>query len=358
MKNIDVLSTIEKLCFEHGKLNTIVESSYDAIFEIDKDGFFLYANPALASLFEIKYSECKKYNLFDLLNSTEVMGLCFDLFNGKKNIIKLNLEIPVNKISVKYIELKMVGFSSVNEYHVFGIILDKTDVIRAIKNREYFIDKLYKLIKEIKIETKDAIYYLAKLVEIHDHSTGKHIERIEHYTRALASEYYRKYGETDKYITEDYIEDLAVSSVLHDIGKVAVSDTILLKPGKLTKDEFEVIKQHTEIVGEALKSFKGKKDFLALGREIAIAHHEKWDGTGYPKGLKGEEIPLSARIISLCDVYDALVSNRPYKMAINHEEAIKIIKKEKGKSFDPVLTEIFININEEIDKIRKKFDSD
>jgi response regulator RpfG family c-di-GMP phosphodiesterase len=230
--------------------------------------------------------------------------------------------------------------------------------MRAIKNREYFIDQLNKLIKEIRIETKDAIYYLAKLVEIHDHSTGKHLERIEHYTRTLATEYYKKFGEVDKYITTEYVEDLAVSSVLHDIGKVAVSDTILLKPGKLTKDEFDIIKQHTEIVGEALKSFKGKKDFLALGREIAMAHHEKWDGTGYPKGLKGKAIPLSARIISICDVYDALVSDRPYKKAIPHDKAVKIIKNESGKSFDPVITELFLKIHHKFDDIRKKFDTD
>ena len=160
------------------------------------------------------------------------------------------------------------------------------------------------------------------------------------------------------YITAEYIEDIYHSSILHDIGKVGIPDAVLLKPGKLTPDEFEVIKGHSLLGGNVLTEIEIKikgQTFLTLGKEIAYYHHEKWDGTGYPKGLKGENIPLSARLVAAADVYDALTSNRIYKKAFAHEKAREIIMSRKGKHFDPDVADSFLARDNEFNTIREKW---
>lgn len=195
---------------------------------------------------------------------------------------------------------------------------------------------------------------LAKLAEYRDEDTGLHLERIREYCRLLA------YGLSRlpiyrNYITESYINDLYYSSILHDIGKVGVPDAILLKPGRLNSEEFKSIQRHPGIGGDAILNVESKmniQSFLTLGREIAYCHHEKWDGTGYPKALKGEAIPLSARIVALADVYDALTSERPYKEAFTHSKALGIIADGRATHFDPVIVDIFLEVEAEFDRIR------
>jgi response regulator RpfG family c-di-GMP phosphodiesterase len=173
--------------------------------------------------------------------------------------------------------------------------------------------------------------------------TGKHLERVREFTRVLALGLAKlpKYAD---YITAEYVEDLCLSSVLHDVGKVGIEDALLLKPGKLSREEFEKIKVHTTLGGEALRVVDReikRESFLTLGKEIAFSHHERWDGTGYPSGKKGEQIPLSARIVTLADVYDALTSKRTYKEALSHEESVKIILSERGTHFNPDIVDVF-----------------
>ena len=200
---------------------------------------------------------------------------------------------------------------------------------------------------------------LAKLAEFRDEDTGIHLERIREYSRILAKHLsvlpaYRGY------ITDEYIEDLYHSSILHDIGKVGVSDAVLLKPGKLNPDEFELIKRHARLGGDAIRNVEaGMKvqSFLTLGIQIAYSHHEKWDGSGYPEGLKGEAIPLSARIVALADVYDALTSKRPYKVAFSHEKAREIILEGRATHFDPVIVDAFLDNETVFMSIRKELDS-
>ena len=153
-----------------------------------------------------------------------------------------------------------------------------------------------------------------------------------------------------------------LASILHDIGKVVIPNEILLKPGKLTDTEFEEMKKHSsfggEILGRANLTYKkktGKDSYLALARDIAMYHHEKWDGTGYPAGLKKEEIPLSARIVAICDVYDAVTTDRVYKKAWTHEKAKNMIINGRGSHFDPVITDIFISLEQEFKNIGKEF---
>jgi PAS domain S-box-containing protein len=219
--------------------------------------------------------------------------------------------------------------------------------------------KLERRLKEsfanIKQTQSAAILGFARLTEYRDKNTGKHLKRIREYVKVLASSLKGRPQYRD-YITDLYIEDLCLSSVLHDVGKVAIEDSILLKPGKLTTDEFHRIKDHARKGGDALREVDRElkqQSFLTIGKEIAYYHHERWDGTGYPEGRKGEEIPLSARIVALADVYDALTSDRPYKQAMNHEQAVQIIRQGRGSQFDPDIADAFLANEEVFDRIRK-----
>ncbi len=209
------------------------------------------------------------------------------------------------------------------------------------------------------ISTQDStIIALAKLAEFRDPETGEHLERMREYSRITAEEL-RELPKYRYYITDRYIENLYKSSPLHDIGKVGIRDEVLLKPGKLSKEEFELMKRHTTIGGDALATatqFSGlNRSFLDMGKEIAYFHHEKWDGTGYPRGLKGEHIPLSARILAIADVYDALTSKRVYKEAFTHDEAQKIIMDECASHFDPEILDVFIKLEDRFIDIRSRF---
>jgi PAS domain S-box-containing protein len=214
---------------------------------------------------------------------------------------------------------------------------------RDLTERVRLEKKLQDSFQQIKDTQSAAILGFARLTEYRDMDTGKHLERIREYTRVLATGLARlpKYAD---YITADYVEDLCLSSVLHDVGKVGIEDAVLLKPGKLDALEYEKIKQHARLGGEALKAVDQqikRESFLTIGKEVAFYHHERWDGSGYPAGKKGEDIPLSARIVALADVYDALTSKRSYKDAISHEDAISIIVAEKGTHFDPDVVDVF-----------------
>ena len=190
---------------------------------------------------------------------------------------------------------------------------------------------------------------MAILAEHRDHGTGEHIQRTKTYVRRLL-----ELSGGQRFYPPEHLPLLSQAAILHDIGKVGVPDSLLLKPGKLTPEEFEIVKRHTviggEVLGEAARIL-GEAPFIHYARQIIEFHHEKWDGTGYPHGLKGEEIPFIARIMAIADVYDALVSERPYKRPIPHEEAVKIIVQGAGTHFDPRLVEAFLVCAEEFKAI-------
>ena len=202
-----------------------------------------------------------------------------------------------------------------------------------------------------------SIFGLAKLVEYRDEETGFHLERLSDISAILA----RQLATTERYadqISEGYVNHISRSAPLHDIGKVGIPDRILLKPGKLTREEFEIIKFHPLIGAEAIKEIQGKmgqKRFFNMGMLIAKHHHERWNGSGYPEGLKGSEIPLSARIVALADVYDALTSERPYKAAMPHEKARAIIIEERGEHFDPEIVDAFLATEDQIEAIIERW---
>jgi len=222
-----------------------------------------------------------------------------------------------------------------------------------------------KMIGELRFRTEElhrtqdvTIMSLASLAETRDNETGAHILRTQRYVKALAEQLSTK----DKYkddLPVGAINLLYKSAPLHDIGKVGIPDSILLKPGRLTDEEFEIMKKHAQYGKETLeraeKQFAEGDSFLCYAREIAYSHHEKWDGSGYPQGLVGSDIPLSGRLMAVADVYDALISKRVYKDAFSHEKSKGIILNGVGKHFDPDVIDAFLAIEDEFIRIADEF---
>jgi putative two-component system response regulator len=217
------------------------------------------------------------------------------------------------------------------------------------KQLEAYNTNLEEIVKEKTrtiVELQNAVLEtVAELVEARDDVTGGHIERTQSYLKILFDglKEARLYSEEIK----DWDVDMVVQSAqLHDVGKISVNENILNKPGKLTAEEFDEIKKHTLIGGRIIEHIQGRTSdhkFLEFTKTMAVSHHERWDGTGYPHGLKGADIPLEGRLMSIVDVYDALVSERPYKKAFSHEEAVTIITEGRGTQFDPNLVDLFLS---------------
>ncbi len=210
--------------------------------------------------------------------------------------------------------------------------------------------------REEAIQAKEAIIFaMAALAEVRDNETGNHIYRTQHYVKVLAEAARERFAEQ---LDDATIDLIFKSAPLHDIGKIGVPDKILLKPGKLDRDEFAIMQTHTELgrrTIEAAERRLGTSTFLSLAKEIAYTHHEKWDGSGYPTGLSGGNIPLSGRLMAIADVYDALVSERVYKQAIPHQDAVDLIVSESGRHFDPDLIEIFSQVAPAFATIHSQF---
>ena len=211
--------------------------------------------------------------------------------------------------------------------------------------------RLHMTTQEAMLET------IANITETRDQETGFHIRRTRSYVKALA-EHLRSKPAYAALVNEAYIERLCEAAPLHDLGKVGVPDHVLLKTGRLTAEEIEEIKKHTQYgkaVIDAAQAKLADTSFLKLAGEMAFSHHEHWDGKGYPTGLKGEEIPLSGRIMAIADVYDALISGRSYKGGLPHEEAVEIMMAGRGTQFDPQLIDAFVEIHDEFRTIAEKF---
>jgi putative two-component system response regulator len=214
--------------------------------------------------------------------------------------------------------------------------------------------KVAEQVKEISESQMSTIFALARLAEYRDVITGMHLERVQEYCRLLADSLRKSvYGSQ---ISDEFVTTIYHASPLHDIGKVGIPDSILLKPGELTEKEFEIMKTHTDIgaraLSEVLTKYSGNY-FIRMGIEVARSHHERWDGKGYPEQLVGVQTPLAARIMKLVDVYDALRSKRSYKDAFDHQTAYRIIVDGKGTEFDPVVSEAFVSLEKEFDRITK-----
>jgi len=225
----------------------------------------------------------------------------------------------------------------------------KNDLLEFNENLLEMVDDRTKDISDLK---NAIIMWAAEVIEFRDEETGHHVERVQKYLEILLNEM----AKTERYAAEVEAIDADAffkSALLHDVGKIKIRDDILLKTGRLTDEELMDMRQHSLYGKALLESLQNKvpeQVFLEYAKVLAHRHHERWDGTGYPDGLKGEEIPLQARMMSLADVYDALVSERPYKKALTHDEAIKVISEERGAQFDPNMTDLFISVSDQIRK--------
>ena len=208
--------------------------------------------------------------------------------------------------------------------------------------------------KRISNIQEQVIMSMAALIESRDHSTGNHVTNTKNYVHMISMKL-KESGLFQDTLTEEYIQNLCKAAPLHDVGKIKTPDAILKKPGRLTPDEFVVMKDHTIYGKEIIHNIIGgieDPEYVLLASDIAMYHHERWDGIGYPAGLKGEEIPLCARIMALADVFDALYEERCYKKPVRPvSKVMTILKENAGTQFDPVITDVFVSMEEEISRL-------
>ena len=279
-----------------------------------------------------------------LLSRTFRMEELLALPYGKTEIYKGS---AVYEVSRSYI---------VDRGRIFGKKIEVTDVTDRHNYSKRLEEEVDVRTEEIRRIQRSVVSSFAGIVEARDNSTGEHIFRMSRYVDVLARSL-RSLGYYGNELTDGYITSLVEVAPLHDIGKISVPDGILLKPGKLTDEEFAVIKTHTlmgaRVIDQCLSGVE-RPEYVTLAREVALCHHEKWDGSGYPNGLRGEDIPLSGRIIAVADVYDAVRSQRVYKPAMSPEEARQVILDGSGSHFAPQVVEAFEHAMDEIEAVAEE----
>lgn len=297
------------------------------------------------------------------------------LSKNKPDLILLDIEMPdmdgyetLSKIkelkNLENIPIIFLSGLSDSESEVRGLELGAVDFIMKPFVPQSMLSrvKMHLELSEYKNELENKVHEktemiehlydvmmlsLAELVECRDENTGGHVKRTAQYVKILIDEIVEA-GLYSDILTTEYIKDIVRSAPLHDIGKIGINDATLLKAGALDAQEFEHMKNHAVLGGQTLQNMINEtsgESFLYIAKDMAHYHHEKWDGSGYPEGLKGEEIPISARIMAIADVYDALTTKRPYKEPFSHEESVEIILKGKGKSYDPKIIDLFKEIH-------------
>ncbi len=349
-------STIESRMkeIEESKLRYqfLYDNISDFVILIDRKGTLLLANNRFKHAFKDVLKKKGKASFFDTVHTADRDVVLDDIIKALRNqcaVTNIEFRLKVdeeNSIDVEC-NTKRIG----SDADLIGYQLIMRD-ITVRKNMQHELKKSQHQVAQARMAT---ILGLAQLAEYRDQETGNHLEQIREYSRILALEL-STWPEYESRITSTYIESIYYASILHDIGKVGIPDAILLKEGKLTEEEFSIMKQHSMVGGDVLEAVitkKTEKSFLTMGKKIAYSHHEKWDGSGYPLGLQREEIPLSACIVALADVYDALTSKRCYKAAFSHEKAKEIIIQGKGKHFSPDIVTAFLNREQDFIQSRK-----
>lgn len=335
------------------RYKSLYENIMDSLVLIDTEAVITMANSKFYELIKTKPSSWKKIVMTDLVlpeDFEDVHQMLNEQLFQNLEVRDFQFRILNHENETIPVECNARAMEKNGNGRRFQL------VIRDITARKRLEQDLIASFDALKNTRAATIMGLAKLTEYRDNETGSHLERIQAYSRILATELGNQ-QEFEQVIDEEYIENLCLSSILHDIGKVGIPDAILLKPGRLTPDEFSVIQKHCQYGGDALNSVETRingQSFLIMGKEIAYYHHEKWNGAGYPYALKGTQIPLSARIVAVADVYDALTSKRTYKDAYSHDTAVEIISDEKGQHFDPDIVDAFMNQSIHFDSIRRQ----
>lgn len=335
---------------------------------LTKKGYDVRALPRGAMALKSAFSCPPDIMLLDI-NMPDMSGyeVCAQL---KKN--KITKDLPVIFISAlnepedKLNAFSLGGVDYITKPFQFDEVNARIETHLRIREYQQQLEKhnknLEKLVAEKVQEISEAqmstIYALANMAEARDDDIGQHIARVQALCKLLAIQLKNNSIYSDQ-IGDNFVEALYLASPLHDIGKVSIPDDVLLKPARLTTEEFEVMKTHAEIGAKNLEKVRAKypqNEFISMGKNIAMTHHEKWNGAGYPIGLQGEDIPLAGRIMAVVDVYDALRSKRVYKEAFSHEKSYNIIVNDAGTHFDPVIVDAFKALEKQFEKIRDEMD--
>lgn len=294
---------------------------------------------------------------FDLIRTGQFRLVISDWEMPQMSGVELCREIR-NRPSTGYIYVILLTSYSGVENIVHGLAAGADDFLTKPFHPQELRVRLRAGERILSLESRDlTIFALAKLAESRDMETGAHLERIREYCRVLAADLSRVPKFRDQ-IDGEFVRLIYMTSPLHDIGKVGIPDSVLLKPGRLTNSEFEIMKQHTLIGGstlDALTAHHPEAQFLSMARDIAMTHHEHYDGSGYPYGLAGDEIPLCGRITTLADVYDALTTRRIYKPEYGHEVARELIIDGRGTHFDPDVVDAFVRCEQLFIGIHDRF---
>lgn len=308
--------------------DSVVDNLDNGIVVLDNGNKLLYANSTAKEIFpELSQSSTR-----------EIIDYLFGLVYSKQHFIK-NSQIYSTRIQVVY-----------SKYRVRGkliVLNDITDSYNYTRNLESAVSEKT---EELKYIQSSLIESLATMIEARDGITGQHVKRTSAYVKIITlSLQQNKLFQNE--LNDHHVMNIIQAAPLHDIGKISIPDTILQKPARLTPEEFEIIKTHTSIGATMIDEILQKVehyDYLSVAKDVAHYHHEKWDGSGYPCGLKGSSIPLAARIMAVADVFDALLSERPYKNGFSFEKSVEIIRNESGTHFDPVVVDAFLDAIDEI----------
>ncbi len=323
-----------------------IQTSLNGVCILDLNYMITYVNPSLVNMWGYdSEKEIVGKPIRDLLYSP---GDCDKVIEGLKNKKSWAGELIAKKknLDTFYVQ-SLFSFLKINKEDKIGLVASFIDITK-IKEAEKKREALYKGIMEV---------FALRAEEVGNVETAGHIHRIASYVRFI-TEKLRELDYFKDYIDEKYINDVSYASMLHDVGKWRTPNEILLKPHELTEAEWKIMRQHpllgVEMLTPLLK-YKGSNQYLKLVESVILYHHERWDGKGYPEGLKGEEIPLSARIVALADMYDALTSHRSYRKALTHEEAFEVMKREKER-FDPRIWKVFEKNHLEFKRIRESIE--
>jgi len=284
---------------------------------------------------------CRNIPLLFLTAKTEVEDEAYGLSLGAADYIHKPISPPILMARVRHhLEIKK-----------YNDLLNDRNL--------WLEEEVSRRISQVNRMQEATIHVITTLAEFRDEETGNHIRRTQEYMRLIVDSL-RKLPEHADYLTAERSAQIVTSAPMHDVGKIAIPDSILLKPGRLTKEEFEIMKLHSirgyEILSRAQKNIGETGGFLETAQQIARSHHEKLDGSGYPDGLSGTEIPLPARMMAVADVYDAIRSERPYKKGMSHEQAVAILRESRGSHLDPQIVDIFLSFDEHVQHIRSQWD--
>ncbi len=327
---IFAIATIKNRAFETVEIakENVIENLSDGIIVLNSDFDILYFNNEAQKIFP-KVSNIESNDAGIIKQFCEFMETSYDR-NGRYYDVQIN-DLTNNDI-------------------VTGYTVSLVDITTHMEYSKMLENEVAEKAKKISKIQERFIVSFANMIELRDDVTGQHVKRTSRYVRIIANAL-KKRNIYPGIITDEFVDAICKAAPLHDIGKIAISDSILRKPGKLTEEEFEIIKTHPKVGGDMLREvlkIDDADEYLTYAYEMAMYHHEKWNGTGYPEGLKGNEIPLSARIMAIADVFDALTSKRSYKDKISDDRAFEIIEQSSGSHFDPILVNVFVDIKEEI----------